>query len=73
METDIAGKWLLSSMATDMQKAVAGAALIIVSGALVLSGAGFGPDVPAVLVSVGALGLAAGSLLLGTSQDVRPV
>ena len=64
-------------MATDKRKVYAGAALLVVSSVLILvSGPfdiGISTTVAGVVCGVAALGLAAGSLLLGTSEDGRAV
>jgi len=64
-------------MATDKRKVYAGAALLVVSSVLILvSGPfdiGLSSTIAGVLAAVAALGLAAGSLLLGTSEEGRAV
>jgi len=64
-------------MATDKRKVYAGAALLVVSSVLILvSGPfdiGLSTTIAGVIAGVAALGLAAGALLLGTSEDGRPV
>jgi len=64
-------------MATDKRKVYAGAALLVVSSVLILASGpfdiGFSTTVAGVMAAVAALGLAAGALLLGTSEDGRPV
>ena len=58
-------------MATDTRKLGAGAALLVVCSVAILT---LGVvDLPLVVGSVGVLGLAAGALLLGTSEGGRPV
>lgn len=64
-------------MATDKRKVYAGAALLVVSSVLILASGPFDIGVSAtvagVVGAVASLGLAAGSLLLGTSEDGRAV
>ena len=60
-------------MATDTRKVAAGALLLLVSTALILVTGTSGLAVPLVVATVATLGLAAGSLLLGTSENKRPV
>jgi len=64
-------------MATDKRKVYAGAALLFVSSVLILMSGpfdiGISTTVAGVMAGVAALGLAAGSLLLGTSEDGRAV
>jgi len=64
-------------MATDKRKVYAGAALLVVSSVLILMSGpfniGISTTVAGVIGAVAALGLAAGSLLLGTSEDGRAV
>ena len=60
-------------MATDKTKVLLGGLLLFASTALIL---GTGPvdlALPAAAAAVSALGLAAGALLVGTSEDGRPV
>ncbi|WP_276271232.1 hypothetical protein [Haloarcula litorea] len=58
-------------MATDTRKVMLGALLLLVSTVLILGPLGL--PVPTVAAGVAALGLAAGALLVGTSEDGRPV
>lgn len=64
-------------MATDKRKVYAGAALLAVSSVLILASGpfdtGISTTVAGVVGAVAALGLAAGALLLGTSEDGRAV
>jgi len=64
-------------MATDKRKVWAGAALLVVSSVLILASGPFGLGIPAtvaaVMAGVASLGLAAGALLVGTSEDGRAV
>ncbi|QIO22302.1 hypothetical protein [Haloarcula sp. JP-L23] len=60
-------------MATDNRKVILGALLLFVSTALILGTGPIDVAIPAVAAGVAALGLAAGALLVGTSEDGRPV
>lgn len=60
-------------MATDTRKVVAGAALLVLSSVLILSSGQVEVGLPRVLASLAAIGLAAGALLVGTSEKARPV
>lgn len=60
-------------MATDMRKVVAGAALLVLSSAVIVGSGQVEFGLPRVLASLAALGLAAGALLVGTSENARPV
>ncbi|MFB6223918.1 MAG: hypothetical protein ABEH86_09655 [Haloarcula sp.] len=60
-------------MATDTRKVMLGAALLAVSSVLVLGSGAINIGIPAAAGAVAALGLAAGSLLVGTSEEGRPV
>ncbi|MHB9288362.1 hypothetical protein ACKVMT_15135 [Halobacteriales archaeon Cl-PHB] len=59
---------------TDMRKVLFGAVLLVAGTAIIfgLSGSG-AAGLPVALGSLAALGLAAGALLLGTSEPGRPV
>lgn len=59
-------------MTTDSRKLGVGAVLLVVCSVIVLA-LGTTLDVPLVAGSVGILGLAAGALLVGTSESGRPV
>jgi hypothetical protein len=59
-------------MAVDTKKIVGGAGLLVVSSAILL-GAGMTGGIPVALVVLAAFGMAAGALLLGTSEGGRPV
>jgi hypothetical protein len=59
---------------TDTTRVLVGAALLVVGTIVILAVSGrFVPGVPEILGSLAALGLAAGVLLLGTSDGERPV
>ena len=60
-------------MATDTRKVAIGAVLLVASSALILATGTQGSGIPPVGVSIAALGLAAGSLYLGTSEDGQAV
>ena len=60
-------------MATDTRQVGIGVFLLVVSTALILGSGQLGSAIPPILGSVAALGLAAGALLVGTSEDARPV
>lgn len=60
-------------MATDTRKVGIGILLLVASTATILGTNQFGSGLHPVLGSIAALGLAAGALLVGTSEDARPV
>lgn len=60
-------------MATDTRKVIAGAVLLVLSSVLILGSGQVEIGLPRILASVAALGLAAGALLVGTSENARPV
>lgn len=60
-------------MATDTRKVGVGVLLLVVSSAIILGSGQISSGVPAWAVSVAALGMAAGALFVGTSEDARPV
>lgn len=60
-------------MATDMRKVLAGAALLVLSSVLIVGSGQVEFGLPRILASVAALGMAAGALLVGTSEKARPV
>ena len=60
-------------MATDTRKVAVGLVLLVASTALILGTGQLGSGLPPILGSLAALGLAAGALLVGTSEDARPV
>lgn len=60
-------------MPTDKRKVMLGAVLLVVSSALILAAGQLGAGVPMLAAALAALGLAAGALLVGTSEDGRPV
>ncbi|PSP83677.1 hypothetical protein BRC96_07610 [Halobacteriales archaeon QS_6_64_34] len=64
-------------MATDKRKVYAGVALLVVSSVLILTSGPFDIDISTtiagVMGAIAALGLAAGALLVGTSEDGRAV
>jgi hypothetical protein len=59
-------------MAADTKRIVGGVGLLVVSSAVLL-GAGMTSGIPVPLVVLAAFGMAAGALLLGTSEGGRPV
>ncbi|WP_254838346.1 hypothetical protein [Natronomonas marina] len=56
-------------MATDVRKLGIGAAALLVSSIVILAAGTMQTPVPDLLAGVAALGLAAGSLLVGMSED----
>ena len=60
-------------MATDTRKVVLGPLLLVASSAIILGTGQLGSGVPAWAASLAALGMAAGALFVGTSEDARPV
>jgi hypothetical protein len=60
-------------MATDTRKVILGAALLAISTVLILGTGAIDIGIPAAAGALAALGLAAGALLVGTSEDGRPV
>ncbi|MDL5361870.1 hypothetical protein [Halalkalicoccus sp. NIPERK01] len=60
-------------MASDQTKTVAGALLIVVSGALLFATGMINLSVPIALAALATTGLAIGSLLIGTTGEGRPV
>jgi len=60
-------------MATDTRKVALGALLLVVSSALILGTGQVSLNVPVYAAALAALGLAAGALLVGTSEDGRAV
>jgi len=64
-------------MATDTRKVYAGVALLVISSVLVIASGpldiGLSAILAGVMGAVAALGLAAGALLVGTSEDGRAV
>jgi hypothetical protein len=60
-------------MATDTRKVALGAVLLLVSTVLILGTGPINVGVPGIAAGVAALGLAAGALLVGTSEERRPV
>lgn len=60
-------------MATDMRKVGIGVLLLAVSTAIIVGTGQLGSGGHPLLASLAALGLAAGALLIGTSEDARPV
>lgn len=60
---------------TDREKILIGAVLVLVATAIVLAvSTGLVPGIPALIGSLAMLGLAAGALLIGTSEsEGRPV
>lgn len=57
----------------DTKQVGLGALLLLVSSAILLATGTIGTGIPLVLAAVAALGMAAGSLLIGTSGEGRPV
>lgn len=60
-------------MATDTRKVYVGALLLVVSSVLILGSIPLDIGVGAIAAALAALGLAAGALLVGTSEDRRAV
>lgn len=60
-------------MATDTTKVGLGVVLLLISSVLILGTGVQGVNLPLIGASVAALGMAAGALLVGTSEDGRPV
>jgi hypothetical protein len=60
-------------MATDTTKVGAGILLLLVSAVLIFGTGALDLTIRMALLGAAALGLAAGSLLVGTSDDGRPV
>lgn len=60
-------------MATDTRKVILGAVLLAVSTVLILGTGTIDIGIPAAAGGLAALGMAAGALLIGTSEDGRPV
>jgi hypothetical protein len=60
-------------MATDTRKVILGVILLVASSAIILGTGQLGSDFPAWAASLAALGMAAGALFVGTSEDARPV
>ena len=60
-------------MATDRRKVALGAVLLLVSTVLILGTGPINVGIPGVAAGVAALGLAPGALLVGTSEERRPV
>ena len=60
-------------MATDTRKVVLGTLLLVASSAIILGTGQLGNGLPTWAISIAALGLAAGALFVGTSEDARPV
>jgi len=59
---------------TDSQKVLLGALLLLAGSAIIVAfGLGFSDTIPGLVGSVAAMGLAAGALLVGTSESGRPV
>lgn len=56
-------------MATDVRKLGLGAVVLLASSIAILATGTLGVSIPNVLAGVAALGLAAGSLLVGLSED----
>ena len=60
-------------MATDTRKVAIGVLLLVASTVTIIGTGQIGTGLHPVLGSLAALGLAAGALLVGTSEDARPV
>ncbi|MDS0222614.1 hypothetical protein NDI54_14810 [Haloarcula sp. S1AR25-5A] len=60
-------------MATDTRKVILGAVLLAVSTVLILGTGAIDIGIPAAAGALAALGMAAGALLIGTSEGGRPV
>jgi len=60
-------------MVSNSAKIAVGVVLLVVSSALILGAGLQGSPVPVAAAAVASLGLAAGSLLVGTSEGGRPV
>ena len=58
---------------TDKRKVLSGAVLLLISSAIILTEGGASDVMPVVVGSLAAVGLAAGALLVGTSEGGRPV
>jgi hypothetical protein len=58
---------------TDTRKVAFGVVLLAISTALIFGPGALGVAVPVVAIAAGSLGLAAGALLVGTSDPGRPV
>jgi hypothetical protein len=63
----------IGDMATDTRKVMLGAVLLAISTVLILGTGAIDIGIPAAAGALAALGLAAGALLVGTSEDGRPV
>lgn len=63
----------IGDMATDTRKVILGAVLLAISTVLILGTGAIDIGIPAAAGALAALGLAAGALLVGTSEDGRPV
>ncbi|MFB6128860.1 MAG: hypothetical protein ABEJ47_03770 [Halorhabdus sp.] len=59
-------------MAVNSLRQRSGFALVVVSGAIIL-GIGVTDVIPVVVAGIAAIGLAAGTLLVGTAGEERPV
>jgi len=60
-------------MATDTRKVILGSILLVVSSVIILGAGQLGSGFPFWAASIAALGMAAGALFLGTSEDARAV
>ena len=60
-------------MPTDKRKVLLGGVLLVASTALILGTGPLDVSVPLFGATIAALGLAAGALLVGTSEEGRPV
>lgn len=60
-------------MSMDTRKVATGALLLLVSSAILLASGTISSSVPLAAAGAASLGMAAGSLLIGTADDGRPV
>jgi len=60
-------------MATDTRKVILGSILLVVSSVIILGTGQLGSGFPVWAASIAALGMAAGALFVGTSEDARAV
>ena len=60
-------------MATNIRKVVLGTLLLVASSAIILGSGQIDGAIPEWAPAVAALGMAAGALFVGTSNDARPV
>lgn len=60
-------------MTTDVRKVAAGVALILLSSVILVASGDADATIPLYLTAAAAVGIAAGSLLVGTAGEGRPV